>query len=127
MRRIFFDLNEAVYKTPADTVSRLQILAPLPTAKPESAGLCALGSDSIVVRSLTNQRSGLATRTQVKGASAFQASLRICIFAISSWWLYAGDLRVCRVPLTGSLTRVQPPPSLFSDRLSRLHFKGASP
>nr|WP_143979082.1 MULTISPECIES: DUF6124 family protein [Pseudomonas]TSB50071.1 hypothetical protein FEE99_22245 [Pseudomonas sp. ef1] len=36
--------------------------------------------------------------------------MRICIFAISSWWLYAGDLRVCRVPLTGSLTRVQPPP-----------------
>ncbi len=26
------------------------------------------------------------------------------------WWLYAGDPRVCRVPITGSLTCVQPPP-----------------
>ena len=30
--------------------------------------------------------------------------------AISLWRLYVGDLRVYRVPMTGSLTRVQPPP-----------------
>ncbi|MDU9024860.1 hypothetical protein QZH45_17925 [Pseudomonas corrugata] len=40
----------------------LHRLAPLPTTAPESAGLCAWGAGSIVCRSLTNQRSGLATR-----------------------------------------------------------------
>src|SRR3546814_20920350 len=43
------------------------------------------------------------------------------------WRLYVGDLRVCRVPMTGSLTCVQPPPSLFSDRPWWLHLIGASP
>lgn len=41
--------------TPEDTDPRLRILAQLPTAKPESAGLYALRAGSIVVRSLTNQ------------------------------------------------------------------------
>jgi len=44
----------------------------LPTATPESAGLCALGAGFIVVRSLTNQRSGFAARIN-QGAQRSQS------------------------------------------------------
>ena len=37
------------------TSRKLRFLASLPTATPESAGLCALEAGSIVCRSLTNQ------------------------------------------------------------------------
>jgi hypothetical protein len=70
---------------------------------------------------------GFSDPDQIKGASAFQASLRIGMSATSLWWLYAGDFRVYRVPLTGSLTCVQPPPILFNDWIWRLHHKGAPP
>ena len=61
MLRSFAFKHQCLNDTPRYAI-RLHILAPLPTANPESADLCALGSLSIVDRSLTHQRSGLAAR-----------------------------------------------------------------
>jgi hypothetical protein len=70
---------------------------------------------------------GFSDSVQVKGASAFQARLRICMSAISLWWLYAGD--PCGLP--GAFDRFAnlrtAATFLFSDWVWRLHPKGASP
>jgi hypothetical protein len=50
----FHAFNEACLKTLGVTSRRLQDLAPLPTIKPESAGLCGYGVGYIVSLSLKN-------------------------------------------------------------------------
>ena len=88
---------------------RLHILAPLPTATPESAGLYALYLVYIVYGSLATQRPGLATRPGIS-TTTLQFVAAVCdddMVAVRGRPSGLPGL----IPL-GSLTRAQLPPLL---------------
>src|SRR3546814_11283231 len=94
---------------------------------PRTTPPCAIAYNCARIRRLVRLWAGLY-RFQVADESAIGFSdpdhsrcisgpcFAAGLTAMTLWRLYVGDLRVCRVPMTGSLTCVQPPPSLFSDR-----------
>jgi hypothetical protein len=83
---------------------RLHILASLPTSAPESAGLCALGLDSIVSGSLPIQRPDLTVRID-QGVAVAKKSSRLFAVAVRGTLSSVPDSLI-----SGRSTRVQLPP-----------------